>query len=792
MLRAGSGPRGGPPRGERSMSARAVQVALPRTRSHVAPAPESLALRMVAFFALAAFASVQYMTLLLHPPGLRVVAVAAIATAGGAALALSARVARPAAAASLLRGPLMLLTLAVGLIAIGVPAHLLAPGRWPALSRDLHHGFDGLTAWLWPYRGGEGWSRLTVLVVLPFGLATAAGLSFWPSQREPRARRLAALSVLIAIFLAGVANETGAAWRVQGIVLLLLIAAWLWLPRLRAADVPRAGRWLLACVVGALALAPTLSAGRPWIDYHAWNPLAVATTFQWDQLYGPIPWSRSTATMFEVTESRPQLLRVTSLDRFDGVRFLRSEDPPGSPSLDLGQFAGGRWYARATVTVSGLRSSMLVSGGGVPVAVNWLGASRPTAIGQPDGTAELSPALSSGGRYSVLSYAPTPSAAVLREVPARFPKAYLPYTQFELPGPAASGLLQPDLRAEALEREPAARLVGAPAPGISPASDPALARRIGDSPYGPMFALARNLAAGARSSYDVVERLERFLLASYSYDERPPRRRYPLESFLFEDRAGYCQQFSGAMALMLRMDGIPARVAVGFRPGVFDPVTGAWRVRALDAHSWVEVYFSGIGWVPFDPTPPAAALSPGRLGLPSKALFPASPGPGVQAGARQPVVPASGSLRPRAQAGPSPWPLAVAGSLLLLALILAGRWISGARRLRAALAGDASGAVGELWEALARVGYRFPPGTTLMQLEQQLASGRCAAASRYLRRLREVRYGVGQGVPPTPRERRELRRALGAGGGIRARLRALMALPPGAARRVRPTTPTRS
>src|SRR3954467_2415814 len=61
------------------------------------------------------------------------------------------------------------------------------------------------------------------------------------------------------------------------------------------------------------------------------------------------------------------------------------------------------------------------------------------------------------------------------------------------------------------------------------------------------------------------------------------------------------------MALMLRMDGIPARVAGGFTPGNFDHVAKQYEVRDLDAHSWVEVWFTGIGWVPFDPTP---SLSP--------------------------------------------------------------------------------------------------------------------------------------------------------------------------------------
>ena len=79
----------------------------------------------------------------------------------------------------------------------------------------------------------------------------------------------------------------------------------------------------------------------------------------------------------------------------------------------------------------------------------------------------------------------------------------------------------------------------------------------------------------------------------------------PLEHFLFDTKAGYCQHFSGAMALLLRFGGIPTRVATGFSPGGFRKSQGEWVVRDRDAHSWVEAWFDGIGWVTFDPTPTA-------------------------------------------------------------------------------------------------------------------------------------------------------------------------------------------
>ena len=81
----------------------------------------------------------------------------------------------------------------------------------------------------------------------------------------------------------------------------------------------------------------------------------------------------------------------------------------------------------------------------------------------------------------------------------------------------------------------------------------------------------------------------------------------PLVAFVTRTRAGYCQHFAGAMALMLRYLGIPARVAAGFTSGAFDPASPGnrrhWRVNDRNAHAWVEVWFKGYGWLPFDPTP---------------------------------------------------------------------------------------------------------------------------------------------------------------------------------------------
>ena len=127
-------------------------------------------------------------------------------------------------------------------------------------------------------------------------------------------------------------------------------------------------------------------------------------TFQWAQLYGPDRTPRTQATMLLVSEPRPGLLRLTSLDRFDGLRFLRSSQPPGSTALDVPPAAASRWVENATVEVEGLRSTLLASGGGLatPACAGSRRSSRRSAS-RRDGTT-LAQRRRRGAGYEVVSY----------------------------------------------------------------------------------------------------------------------------------------------------------------------------------------------------------------------------------------------------------------------------------------------------------------------------------------------------------------------------------------------------
>ncbi|MFL6253625.1 MAG: DUF3488 and DUF4129 domain-containing transglutaminase family protein [Pyrinomonadaceae bacterium] len=131
--------------------------------------------------------------------------------------------------------------------------------------------------------------------------------------------------------------------------------------------------------------------------------------------------------------------------------------------------------------------------------------------------------------------------------------------------------------------------------------------------------------ARARNTYDAARAIEAHLNSNayggdYHYSlEMRAKGPDPLSDFLFNVRAGHCEYFATAMAVMLRTLRIPARVVNGFQVGEYNPAADAYVVRQADAHSWVEVYFAEAdAWVTFDPTPsdgrPAGTSGVGIVG----------------------------------------------------------------------------------------------------------------------------------------------------------------------------------
>lgn len=164
----------------------------------------------------------------------------------------------------------------------------------------------------------------------------------------------------------------------------------------------------------------------------------------------------------------------------------------------------------------------------------------------------------------------------------------------------------------------------------SPRLDPArLAAATSDEPGDPIHtslpadlpdvvgATARQVTAGASGGYDAALMLQAWFQDQFEYslEVQPGHGNSAIENFL-RDRIGYCEQFAGTYAAMMRTLGIPSRVAVGFTSGVAVG-DGEFSVLGRNAHAWPEVWFDGIGWVGFEPTPGRGAPNAqGYTGLP--------------------------------------------------------------------------------------------------------------------------------------------------------------------------------
>ncbi|MBK5287970.1 MAG: DUF3488 domain-containing protein [Acidimicrobiia bacterium] len=133
-----------------------------------------------------------------------------------------------------------------------------------------------------------------------------------------------------------------------------------------------------------------------------------------------------------------------------------------------------------------------------------------------------------------------------------------------------------------------------------------------------LYSQARAITAGQETPYGKAQALQRFFTdGSFTYDINVDLGdgEEAIGAFL-RLRRGFCQQFAAAFAALARANGLPARVVVGFTPGTLDEQTGEYSVRGRDAHAWAEVWFAGLGWRTFEPTPtgPLPGQADARLG----------------------------------------------------------------------------------------------------------------------------------------------------------------------------------
>jgi Transglutaminase-like superfamily/TgpA N-terminal domain len=765
-------------------------------RAAAAEPSESLVPRVIAFGALGAFALAHWGALLPDPPLGRMLLVLMVATGAGAALALLDGAPLPRRAVHALAVLTGLVALALGLMAAGLHAKLLWPAHWGTFADGLDRGLPGVQSAEWPYHGPDPWVRLTTMLGAPAFLTVAALLAFWPARRWTPARRGAGLVTLLGLYGTAVALHDPGRPALRGLMLLALVAAWLWLPRVPRREAIVAGAVVAAVGVLSIPVAVALDRDRAWWNYHEWNWFAdgKVITFDWNHTYGPLHWSRAGETLLNVKSDRPQYWKAETLDAFDGFRWARGQDladnkygtqvawtdPRAEGRWNYGEY-NPAWDNRLRVTVRSL-SSPFVIGAGVILHVDGL----PRAS-TSNGTTQLVGAkrLERGDTYSVHVYAPNPTKKQMQNAPRAYDANLSSYTAIQLPLPGESATDELT-GASFVQRESAARrretvfvpLRDSVPNGWGPRAD----RMIRSSPYRPMYERALRLTRNAPTAYDAVKRVELWLQNNFTYSEHVPSHDVPLMGFLREDKRGYCQQFSGTMALMLRMAGIPAQVAAGFSPGSYNKDTREYRVRDLDAHSWVEVWFTGIGWVPFDPTP---ARSPARSQSSALATSAAAADAGevrIQQGA------AAGEHTAQADFGGGDggggWVVPALVLLLLVAPLGAAATAIGLRVARTrVLSPDelASAQLSELRRALVRLGWNLPESTTLLGLERRLGRLAGPSSEAYAGALRANRYDPRAPAGPTLRERRQLRRELTRGSAW-TRLMGLVAIPPGAPR----------
>ncbi len=375
--------------------------------------------------------------------------------------------------------------------------------------------------------------------------------------------------------------------------------------------------------------------------------------------------NRSNIELFRVNADSRAYWRSTTLAEFDGSQF-RQPTTALEEIGAVGEARPGDRVVRQHIQIVAL-GGQLVPAAAAPFEASGrsLGERLEMSVARDTG-ALLSPqVLRAGDEFTIVSASPVPSADQLRAATAADP-----------PDPVFLDLPDdlPDIVAET----------------------------------------GRAVAAGAATPYDQALALQAYFREfEYSLEVQAGHGSNVIESFL-QQRVGYCEQFSATFAAMARTLGLPTRVAVGFTPGLLAG-DGFYSVRGRNAHAWPEVWFDGIGWVAFEPTPsrgapgaeeytgvpeqqdesPPDVLGPGDFdeALPPAPTTPSTLVPATTTpGASEPTIPqaelddlAAGVPDPATPAAPTddspefPWRFALV-VLVLLALLAVPAVVRGWRR----------------------------------------------------------------------------------------------------------------
>lgn len=224
-----------------------------------------------------------------------------------------------------------------------------------------------------------------------------------------------------------------------------------------------------------------------------------------------------------------------------------------------------------------------------------------------------------------------------------------------------------------------------------------------------VIGLSQELTAAEPTPFDRARAIETYLRKiPYSLDiPAPPPGREVSDYFLFDLRKGYCDYYATAMVILARAAGLPARLVTGYASGDFDVETGRYVVTAANAHSWVEVYFQGLGWVEFEPTGGLPGLERPAQELPEDFEIPETVG-GLDGG-----LPTQGRL---------PW-LGISIAVVSGLVLLLGTWTltAGYRLLRLSPVQASLEIYRQLHKHGGRLPANFPPGATPHEFAELLS-----------------------------------------------------------------------
>jgi len=747
-------------------------------RHGAAGATDRPVIRLAAFGALGLYGVIRWGTMMQPAPTWRLLGLLAVAVVlAGLAPLLVERERRVAAVQgrpeplTSIGGPLVLIAILVVFPIAGVPLEWMTHLRVSLTANGIGDGLSALPGILVPYGGTNEWVRTVVLLGAAILLLDAALLLAFAPAALGDIRRAGAALPLIALVVVPATVVHPKFPYLQGLLLFALLAFFMWGERVPS---DRRGGVLLACAAAgaiAIAVAPALDQHSPWINYEAltrgFTPTHV-DRFDWTQRYGPLTWPRSGDTVLDVQASpkafQGEYWKAENLDTFDGVGWAAGGVSTGGGLEGVSARTITRYSQNLTVTIGKMDTTQVIAAGYAASSPGHLGITPQP--GDSAGTWSTATPLTPGDTYTVSVYVPHPKPEQLRKAGTNYP---VDIAQSDLAltlpqNPPSDGVVPQTVLFPTFGSHGTAQDQTDPTSftGIS---------AVRSSPYWQVYTLAQSLARNAKTPYAFVANVMRYLSPSngFSYNEFPPPTADPLVTFLLLNKLGYCQQFAGAMALLLRMGGIPARVATGFTTGAYDKPDNRWLVTDVDAHAWVEVWFPHYGWVTFDPTPAAAPALGGTPPVDSIGSFNSA---GELVHPNRHVDSAGGAV-----SGSTATKSSGSGGVFLpvtlgvLAVLFGAAFL--AWRRTAPLGPE--GLLGELERALARSGRPITDGVTLTAVERRFRTSPEAAA--YVRKLRLARYGGGKEMP-TLGQRRALRAQLRAGLGFGGALRALWALPP--------------